>query len=89
MLVQRLRKNEYIIDVDNSMSGEWIKDLIHDILEFRRCIFETKGHYIPFIMTKGCGKGYFVPIRFSNLYLPKPTLHVKLTENRNSNKPVY
>ena len=89
MLVQRFRKDEYIIDVDNSMGGEWIEDLIHDILEFRRCIFKTKGHYIPFIMTKGCGKGYFVPIRLSDLYLPKTILHIKLTENHNSIKPIY
>ena len=88
MLVQRLRKNEYIIDVDNSMGGEWIEDLIHDILEFKRCIFETKGHYIPFIMAKGCGKGCFVPIRLSDLYLPKTTFHVKLTENHSFIKPI-
>ena len=71
------------------MTEEWIENLIHDILEFKRCIFETKGHYIPFIMLKGCGKGCLIPIRFSDLYLPKPTFHIKLAENHCSAKPIY
>ena len=70
------------------MTGEWIKNLIYDVLEFRRCILKTKGHYIPFIMAKGCGEGCFVPIRLSDLYLLKTTLHVELTENHCFTKPV-
>ena len=42
-----------------------------------------------YIMSKGCGKGCLVPIRLSNLYLPKTTLHVKLAENYCSTKPIY
>ena len=70
------------------MIGEWIENLIHDILELRRCIFETKGHHVPFVMFKGCGKGCLVPIKLSNLYLPKTTLHVKLVKNYCSAKPI-
>ena len=81
MLCQGFLKYEYIINVYNNMVGKWIEDFIHDVLEFRRCIFETKRHYIPFVMTKGCGKGCLVSIRLSDLYLPKSTLHIKLTEN--------
>ena len=88
MLIQGFGKDEYIINVDNSMIGEWIENLIHDILEFRGCIFETKGHYIPFIMSERCGKGRLMPIRLSDLYLPKPTLHVKLAEDHCFTKPV-
>ena len=44
--------------------------------------------YIPFVMTKGCGEGCLVPIRLSDLYLPKTTLHVKFTEDHYFAKPV-
>ena len=40
-------------------------------------------------MSKGCGKGGLIPIRFSDLYLPKTTLHIKLAENHCSTKPIY
>ena len=63
------------------MVGEWIENPIHDILEFKMCIFDTKGHYLPFIISKGCGKGCLIPIRLSDLYLPKTTLHIKLAKN--------
>ena len=70
------------------MTREWIENLIHDILELERCIFETKGHYIPFVKSKRCGEGRFVPIRLSDLYLPKTALHVKLAENYCPTKPI-
>ena len=63
------------------MAGEWIENLIHDVLELRGCIFKTKGHYIPLIMTEGCGKGCLIPIRLSDLYLPESTLHIKLAKD--------
>ena len=36
MLFDGFLKNEYFIDVDNGMIGEWIENLIHDIFEFTR-----------------------------------------------------
>ena len=39
MLIQGFRKDEDIINVDNGKTGEWIENLIHDILEFRGCGF--------------------------------------------------
>ena len=39
MLVQGFWKDEDIINVDNGKTGEGIENLIHDILEFRGCIF--------------------------------------------------
>jgi hypothetical protein len=39
MLIDRMRENEYIINVNNAEFGMCIEDVIHDVLEFRGCIF--------------------------------------------------
>ena len=88
MLFNGLYKNEYIINVNNGMTGKWIENLIHNVLEFTGCILQTERHDIPFIMTKRRGEGCFIPTKFFDLYLPKTTLHVKLTEDDCLTKPV-
>ena len=39
-------------------------------------------------MTKEGGKGCLVPIRLSDLYFPKTILHIKLTKDYYSTKPI-
>jgi hypothetical protein len=34
MLIDRMRENEYIINVNNEEFGMYIKNIIHDALEF-------------------------------------------------------
>ena len=51
---------------------EGIENIIHNILEFTRGIFETKRHNIPLIMTKRNGKSSFILIVLTNLDLQKP-----------------
>ena len=38
MLLNKFWKNNYIIYVNTGVIGEWIENLIHDVLEFIGCI---------------------------------------------------
>ena len=38
MLLNKFWKNNYIIYVNSGVIGEWIENLIHDVLEFIGCI---------------------------------------------------
>lgn len=60
--------------------GIWSKNIIHNILEFTKCIFKIKGHYIPLVMGKWSSKISVIPIFLNYLNLLKSKFHIKLTK---------
>ena len=60
MLIQSVRKDQDVVQVDNHMSfvHQILEDVVHEVLECGRSIAETKGHDSGFeespIRTKGC-----------------------------------
>jgi hypothetical protein len=59
-----------------------IENVIHDALEFRWCIFQAKGHDIPFILAKKNGECSFVSILGINLDLPEAGFHIKFGKDK-------
>ena len=66
-----------LINVHNTKFGICIEDVIHNALEFRICIFQSKRHDIPSLLAERNCKCSFVSIPRINLDLPKSGFHIK------------
>jgi hypothetical protein len=88
VFINGFRIDEDIINVNNGKMTKGVKNIIHDSLEFTRGILKAKRHNIPFIMSKGCGKGSLISIPISNLNLPKSGFHIKLREEEGFTKAI-
>ena len=71
MLFNIFWEYQNIINIDDDERGIRTEYFIHNPLEFRRSIFKSKWHYIPFVMSKWYYECCFISVWDMNLNLPK------------------